>query len=159
MHLQDFSLNVLSQKQLQMVLVDSKNSEWFATNYQARAQKNHPELYSLRTLLKAVENSEKTFEQFPTDEKSIKDIARSIFIDSLWMQRDISLGSIDGELYIIGGRHRIAAIANTFAQAVKYKHRYFAWSEEHLQDVFDGCLDMFIRCEVLFLGNKEDLLS
>ncbi len=155
----NFNLNPLNQKQLLMVNLDSKNSEWFSTNFQSRTQKKSPEYYSLRTLIESVKNSEETFEQFPVDEKSIKEIARSIFIESFWLQRDISLGIIDGTLYIIGGRHRVSAIANTLAQAVRFKHQNFAWSDQHLVDVFNGCLDMFIRCDVTYLSNKEDLLT
>lgn len=157
--LSNFNLNLLSQKQLPLVTVDTQNAEWFSTNYQSRAQKKHPEYYSLRTLLEAVNNSESTFEQFPVDERNAKDIARSIFVDSFWMQRDVTLGSIDGDLYIVGGRHRLTAIANVFAQVVRYRHAAFAWSEVHLEGVFNSCLDMYIRCDILYLGNREDLLT
>lgn len=157
--LSNFNLNLLSQKQLPVVLLDVKNTEWFSTNYQSRTQKKSPEYYSLRTLLQAVKNSESTFEQFPIDEKNTKDIARSIFIDYMWLQRDITLGSIDGDLYIIGGRHRISAIANVFAQIVRYRYAAFSWSEAHLQEAFDSALDVFIRCDVLYLSSQEDLLT
>lgn len=157
--LDNFKLNPLTQKQLPLVAIDTKNAEWFSTNYQSRAQKKAPEYYTLRTLVEAVRNSEATFEQFPVDEKNLQAIAKSIFVEQLWLQRDITLGSIDGELYIIGGRHRVSAIANTLAQAVRYRQQYFSWSEDHLKDVFDGCLSMFIRCDVYYLANHEDLLT
>lgn len=153
-----YSLDLLNSKQLRLVTPDFKNLDWFTTVYQSRAQKKHPEYYSLRTLLKAVENSESSFKQFDLDERNLKKLAKSIFSENIWLQRDVTLAVMDYQFYIIGGRHRATAIATVFAQVVRGQYKSVVWSKEECQQAFETALEQNIRCEVIYLNSLEDLL-
>lgn len=156
--IQAHSLSLLNSRQLQLLQPDFKNHDWFSNVYQSRSQKKHPEYYSLKTLLQAVHNSESEFKQFPVDERNLKNIARSIFTEYIWLQRDVTLAVVEGHFYVVGGRHRTNAIANVFAQVIRDRYSTIAWSDEDRQQAFDLALEQNIRCEVLYLNSLEDLL-
>lgn len=156
--LDHYKLDLLSKPQLKLFNPDIHDSEWFTKLYQSRTQKSHPEYYSLKTVLLAVSNSEERFRQYPVDEKTLKSLARSIFTEDLWLQRDIVLGRIDGDYFVIGGRHRVNALVNVFAQYVRDKYKELAWTDKDRQEVFLQMLEQHIRCEVLHMNSLEDLL-
>lgn len=156
--IQSYSLDLLNHRQLRLFNPDFRNADWFSTVYQSRAQKKSPEFYSLNTLLTAVHNSESKFKQFPVDERNLKHLARSIFADFIWLQRDPTIAVVDGQFYIVGGRHRITAIASVFAQVIRDRFNSVAWSEDDRQRHFEAALEQNIRCEVLYLHSLEDLL-
>lgn len=158
LRVEHYKLDLLSKPQLKLFNPDLHDSEWFTKLYQSRTQKSHPEYYSLKTVLLAVSSSEERFQQYPVDERTLKSLARSIFTEYMWLQRDIVLGLIDGEYFVIGGRHRVNAIANVFAQYVRDKYTELAWTDEDRQEVFLQMLEQNIRCDILHLNSLEDLL-
>lgn len=157
--IQKFSINeytkpLLSKPQLKLVPAHFQNDEWFVSEYQARAHKQNPEFYTLRTLLEAVKNSEEQFQQYPVDDRRAKAIARSIFIEDQWLMRDIVLAFYQNNPYIIGGRHRVTAIANVFAAWVRENY-----NQNEAEDIFELATSQFVRCEVIYLQTLHDLLA
>jgi hypothetical protein len=158
LHIDHYPLELLSRRQIELVKPDFKNADWFSNLYQSRAQKKNAEYYSLRTMLEAVHSSEAQFKQFPVDERNLKALARSIFTDQMWLQQDPTLAVVDGSYYIVGGRHRINAIATTLAQVIRHTFTTLTWTDEEKQARFESALEQNIRCEVLYLHSLEDLL-
>lgn len=150
----DYNKTLLSKPQLKLILAHFQNDEWFISEYQARAHKQNPECYALRTLLEAVKNSEEQFQQYPVDDRRAKEIARSIFIEDQWLMRDIALAFYQNKPFIIGGRHRVTAIANVFAAWVRENFK-----ETDQEGVFELALAQFVRCEVIYLQTMHDLLA
>lgn len=150
---------VLNRKQLKLIPAHFQNEDWFVSAYQARVQKENPKFYTLRTLLEAVKNSEEQFQQYPTDDRNVKDIARSIFIEDQWLMRDVTLAICAVTPYIVGGRHRVAAIASVFACLVVDTFKAPLYTEDDQQQAFDAALQQNIRCEVLHLQTMSDLLT
>lgn len=150
---------VLNRKQLKLIPSHFQNEDWFVSAYQARVQKENPKFYTLRTLLEAVKNSEAQFQQYPTDDRDVKQIAKSVFIEDQWLMRDISLAICAGKPYIVGGRHRVAAIASVFACLVVEAFKPPVHSDEDRQQAFDTTLQQNIRCEVLHIQTMSDLLT
>jgi hypothetical protein len=70
----------------------------------------------------------------------------------------VTLAVVDGSFYIVGGRHRVNAITNVFAQVVQERYSTVVWSEQERQQAFETALEQNIRCEVLYLHGIEDLL-
>lgn len=152
--IQDYTKPLLSKPQLKLVPAHFQNDEWFISEYQARAHKQNPECYTLRTLLEAVKNSEEQFQQYPVDDRRAKEIARSIFIEDQWLMRDIALAFYQNRPYIVGGRHRVTAIANVFAAIIKENYK-----ETEQDEMFELALSQFVRCEVIYLQTMHDLLA
>lgn len=151
----DYAKLLLNQKQIRLLPAHFQNEEWFISEYQARVHKKNPEFYTLRTLLEAVRNSEEQFQQYPVDDRNMKQIARSIFIEEQWLMRDIILAFYQNKPYIIGGRHRVTAIACVFAEYIRTNYS----SLEEQEEVFQQALEQYVRCEVLYLQTLHDLLA
>lgn len=151
----DYNKALLNQKQIKLLPVHFQNEEWFVSDYQARVYKSDPKFYTLKTLLEAVRNSEEQFQQYPVDDRNMKQIARSIFIEEQWLMRDIVLAFCQNKPYIIGGRHRVTAIACVFAEFIRTNYSNL----EEQEEVFQLALEQYIRCEVLFLQTLHDLLA
>lgn len=127
--------------------------------YQSRTQKKHPEVHSLDDLLTAVANSEEQFQQYPTDHQKVKAIAYSIFIADQWMMQDIALAIHEEKLYVIGGRHRIAAITHLLGEIITNDFRQPLYSDEDRENVFQTALQQTVRCEVVYVQTLGDLLT
>lgn len=150
--------NLFSRKQLDNIYatIDVSFDLSFVDAYQnVRSHKDTPLYYSLKTLLEALDNSENLFRQFPLDERSIKMIARSIFIEDAWLMRDPELAMVDGVLYIIGGRHRLTAIVSTLAQLANH----LGTDENSKEELFGNYIDQNIRVEVTHINDAHDLLK
>lgn len=148
--IEQYQQDLLTSSQLKLVLPDYNNYWWFTHEYQSRVEKPHPEYFNLRQIIKAVENSEREFKQFDVDERNIKALAKSIFVDDTWLQRDIVVSKCEEQLYIVGGRHRAEAIAYVFAQVCR--------NTKTSDRTFDRMLEQKIRCELLFIREFRDLL-
>lgn len=148
--IKQYKEDLLTANQLKLVLPDYNNFWWFTHEYQSRVEKPHPEYFNLRQILKAVENSEREFKQFDVDERNIKALAKSIFIDDTWLQRDIVVSNCEEQLYIVGGRHRADAIAHVFAQVCR--------NTPTPDQTFHRMMEQKIRCELLFIKDFHDLL-
>lgn len=142
--------NLLTSSQLKLVYPDYNNYWWFTNDYQSRVNKPHPEYFSLRQILTAVENSEREFKQFDVDERNVKALAKSIFVDDTWLQRDIVVANCEEHLYIVGGRHRAEAIAYVFAQVCR--------NTQTPDKTFQRMVEQKIRCDLLLIKNFHDLL-
>ena len=153
--IRDYTKPLLNQKQIRVVPAHFQNEEWFVSEYQARVHNKSPEFYTLRTLLGAVKNSEEQFQQYPVDDRNMKQIARSIFIEEQWLMRDIILAFYQNNPYIIGGRHRVTAIANVFAEYIRTNYSH----EQEQEEMFQLALEQYVRCEVLHLQTLHDLLA
>lgn len=57
--------------------------------------------------------------------------------------------------YIVGGRHRLTAIAATIYQVVTAKYT----NEDTISDLLDAALDQEIRCNVVYLTELDDLIK
>jgi hypothetical protein len=161
-----YSLNLLNNRQLafvagtdNLIKFHLSNPNWFTSEYQSRSKKSNPEYYSLGFIIEAVHNSEKTFEQYPKDEPKLKKLARSIFDEQHWLIKDVTIAFLEHKPYIIGGRHRIDAIANVLSQLVRACYRSPVWEDEYKEELFQKALDQNIRVEVLHLSSKDDLLT
>lgn len=118
-----YSLNLLNNRQLAFVAGTDNlikfhlgNPNLFTTEYQSRSKKkSNPEYYSFGFIIEAVHNSEKAFEQYPKDEPKLKKLAHSIFDKQHWLIKDVTIAFLEHKPYIVGGRHRIDAIANVLS--------------------------------------------
>ncbi len=155
----DYRLKTLSDKEFRMVMPIFKDEDWFTNKYQSKVEKSNPEYYTLGSLLSAVKNSEQKFQQYPTDERNIKVIAKSIFVESIWLQRDVTLAIFDNKRYVVGGRHRLAALANTFSGVIEWFFKGKGVAMSVKSEHFGLALNQNIRCDVLNLATLEDLLT
>lgn len=149
--------NLFSRRQLDLIYttLDMAFDLSFVDAYQARSKKDTPQYYTFGTLLQALDNSEAVFQQFPIDERSVKFIARSIFLEEQWLMRDIEIALCDGDLYIVGGRHRLSALVSTFAQLANHLGK----DEANKEDFFNEYLAQNVRVDVIHLNDVSDLLK
>lgn len=163
LHIDNYSKNLISTKELGQVQITFNNPRWFADLYQdKRVHKKNAEYYALRTLLMAVHNSESQFRQYEVDNSNAKDLARSIFLDKQWLIEDVTLAVCTNSTYryfIVGGRHRLTAIASVFAQCINHKYSNQESSDDQKQAFFDAALDQEIRCNVVYVTEFDDLVA
>lgn len=155
-----FRRNLFNKKTLANIRtgIDTSIEYGFYKTYQSRVGKANEEFYTLRTLLEAVQNSEAKFKQYPVDERSVKAIAKSVFVETVWLQRDPTIALVGSDVYVVGGRHRLNAIACTIASLVLDELNQEQYTDEAKQELFDEYLNQYLRVEVLHLADLEDLL-
>lgn len=157
--------NIISATSAKMTneLLQTSISSSFADEYQdKRIIKEHPSYYTLgRLLTEAIPNSEKQFTQYPVDDKRCRQIALSIFKDNLCLYSDPKIAVLDNRLYIIGGRHRLLAIASTFVQIARLVVGKIdtILLEQNVDQEFNDMLELYIRCEVVAVRNIETILE
>lgn len=143
--------------------IDTGSYDTFVHRYQSRITKASPEYVSLAVLLEAVERTENEFKQYPVDNLSVKRLAKDVFFEQGWLVRDPLVADLDGSLYIVGGRHRLTAIAATFASIANTvtasDGNKMATSNGEAQDLFDSLIQQNIRVDLLYLERKQDLLT
>ncbi|MBD2199936.1 MULTISPECIES: hypothetical protein [Calothrix] len=132
--------------------IEGDDKESFTKNYQ-ELYTSIPgsKSYTLREILtKALPNSEGKFKQYEIKTERVKELARSIFIEHQWLIIDIVVGVLEKEIYLIGGRHRIFAIAHVFALLAKSKSK----DEAQIQKLFDNYLEQSVR--TIYIDIKRD---
>lgn len=149
--------NLITKKHVKFLneLIKTSVASSFADEFQdKRITKEHPKYYTLSTLLtQAIPNSEAEFTQYPLDDRRVKEIARSIFIEDNCLYSDPKIAFLDDKPYIIGGRHRIYAVAAVFAQLAQLN------GDEAIDDEFNDLCEQEVRCEVVHVRNMETILE
>lgn len=143
--------NILSARDIKLVvsILNTGNTRIFFDTYQARTEKENPVFYTLRELVsEALPNSENLFKQYAVEPGKVKAVARSIFVDDMWLKVDVKVAVVDGVTYLYAGRHRLTAIVSVLAQVAQ---------ETGIS--FDTYLEQELRCEVLNLPTTDDLLE
>ncbi|WP_250126035.1 hypothetical protein [Chroococcidiopsis sp. CCMEE 29] len=155
----NFTRKLIPPKNVGQIQLNVGNPRWFAETYQEkRVYKKNSEYYTLRTLMLAMNSSEELFRQYDIDDTRAKKLATSIFLNEGWLMEDVVLAicqSSSDRYYIVGGRHRLTAIAATIYQVVTAKYT----NEDTISDLLDAALDQEIRCNVVYLTELDDLIK
>lgn len=155
----DYTLKVLPAKAIRTLVYSLKpdNTQSFRTQYQEayvfKPDATYLTLYDLLT--GALVNSEQTYQQYETQPASVKKLASQIFVEDLWLKRDPTVARVDGSLYLIGGRHRVLALVNTFAEIA----RKVTSNEDEQNEYFNELLSQEVRVEVLEVRDLNIVLS
>jgi hypothetical protein len=144
-------------------IIDINNTSSFSDYFQDRySRQQSPTYYTLHTLFhSALQNSEQKYAQYPTDDRRVKSICASVFVEKQWMMTDIKVASINDKLYVIGGRHRIRALMSAFNQLAKSlaKTSSVEPTPEQVEVVFEELLQQDVRVNLLVLTDEDRLLD
>lgn len=124
------------------LLIDVNDTNSFINHYQSKhSTVPHPTLYTLEELLLGIANARTKYEQKDVDTNRVKKLARSIFVEKMRLIKVPSVVKVDETIYVIGGRHRITAIAHVFAHLAETRGK----NEEQRQSLFSNYLKQSIR--------------
>lgn len=143
-------------KPLSAILYPS--TDWFKSTYQSKVGYESKEEATISQLLQAVQNSEELFHQYPVDNSKVKAYARSVLIDDNWLKVPPRIAKLDTEegYYMVGGRHRVYAIAAGLAQLC-YVAQYH--NDKGAEDLFETVKSMVVKVDLVYVPDKEHLVQ
>ncbi len=153
--------NVLPMTLIQATAIQLNQdpNNWFIKNYQGGFDNTSQSTFTLLELLNAVNNSENKFQQYPVVPQSVRQLAKSIFIEEYNLLSYPTVTKIEknAALYIVGGRHRVYAIASVVAECCYLLAR----SVENVAiEIFDKlCKKVKISADFFTLKNEELLVK
>lgn len=151
-----YDIKPLKASELELVSPIYDDPTWFRRKYQSRVRKAEAHRpTTLMEVLIAIHNSESKSRQYELMARNIKKIAHSLFVKDGWVFRDPVVAHYNGELYIVGGRHRVSAIVQTLAQCCLDSDLSDNWK----QVKFEKCCRQQIRVDELYLISEEDLIQ
>ena len=93
-----------------VTLINLSDEYAFIHTYQSRVILQSGNAITLDDLSEAFKATDQLFEQFPLDNRTVNTLIKTIFVEDGALLKAPSVAQINGRIYGVGGRHRLAAI-------------------------------------------------